>query len=132
MSLTVQAPGSAINGYAAGNVEENKKGVSEKGTVFAGNLKAGAAGSAIDEKRQNARNQAMKLIHDAWKNDDKAVQSREDMKKRKDEKLSELHEYDARLKEIEDKKRRFRKSMVLTRILRSREIWNFWKNTRTM
>ena len=33
MSLTVQAPGSAINGYAAGNVEENKKGVSEKGTV---------------------------------------------------------------------------------------------------
>ena len=84
MSLTVQAPGSAVNGYAAGNVEENKKGVSEKGTVFAGNLKAGAAGSAIDEKRQNARNQAMKLIHDAWKNDDKAVQSREDMKKRKD------------------------------------------------
>ena len=106
MSLTVQAPGSAINGYAAGNVEENKKGVSEKGTVFAGNLKAGAAGSAIDEKRQNARNQAMKLIHDARTNDDKAVQSRDDMKKRKDEKLSELHEYDARLKEIEDKKKK--------------------------
>ena len=39
-------------------------------------------------------------------NDDKAVQSREDMKKRKDEKLSELHEYDARLKEIEDKKKK--------------------------
>ena len=38
MSLTIQAPHANMNGYEIGSDETRKNGVSDKGTVYAGDL----------------------------------------------------------------------------------------------
>ena len=38
MSLTIQAPHANMNGYEIGSDETRKNGVSDKGTIYAGDL----------------------------------------------------------------------------------------------
>lgn len=107
MSLKIQALHSGKDGYFVGNLEEGKNGVSENGNIYAGNLKIKSnIENAIDQKRQNARNQAMRLIRDAWTGDEKALQNLDEMNQSKAESLSKMHEYEAGLKEIEENKKK--------------------------
>ena len=63
MSLTIQAPHANMNGYEIGNDETRKNGVSDKGTIYAGDLQfAQTTGNAVSDKKQSAQKQAMKLI----------------------------------------------------------------------
>jgi hypothetical protein len=63
MSLTIQAPHANMNAYEIGDDETRKNKVSDKGTIYAGDLQfAQTTGNAAGDKKQSARKQAMKLI----------------------------------------------------------------------
>ena len=97
MSLTIQAPHANMNGYEIGSDETRKNGVSDKGTVYAGDL-------------QFAQKQAMKLIRDAWDSDNKAVSQRDQMAQQKEEKLKEVRACDEELKQVRESKEIARQS----------------------
>lgn len=111
MSLTIQAPHANMNGYEIGNDETRKNGVSDKGTIYAGDLQfAQTTGNAVTDKKQSAQKQAMKLIRDAWNSDNKAVSQRDQMAQQKEEKLKEVRECDEELKQIRESKEIVRQS----------------------
>ena len=90
MSLTIQAPHANMNAYEIGDDETRKNKVSDKGTIYAGDLQfAQTTGNAASDKKQSARKQAMKLIRDAWDSDNKAVSQRDQIAQQKEEKLKE-------------------------------------------
>ena len=65
MSLTIQAPHANMNAYEIGDDETRKNKVSDKGTIYAGDLQfAQTTGNAASDKKQSARKQAMKLIRE--------------------------------------------------------------------
>jgi hypothetical protein len=91
MSLTIQAPHANMNAYEIGDDETRKNKVSDKGTIYAGDLQfAQTTGNAASDKKQSARKQAMKLIRDAWDSDNKAVSQRDQIAQQKEEKWEEL------------------------------------------
>ena len=93
MSLTIQAPHANMNAYEIGDDETRKNKVSDKGTIYAGDLQfAQTTGNAASDKKQSARKQAMKLIRDAWDSDNKAVSQRDQMAQQKEEKRKEVRE----------------------------------------
>ena len=97
MSLTIQAPHANMNGYEIGNDETRKNGVSDKGTIYAGDLQfAQTTGNAV--------------IRDAWNSDNKAVSQRDQMAQQKEEKLKEVRECDEELKQIRESKEIVRQS----------------------
>ena len=111
MSLTIQAPHANMNGYEIGNDETRKNGVSDKGTIYAGDLQfAQTTGNAVSDKKQSAQKQAMKLIRDAWDSDNKAVSQRDQMAQQKEEKLKEVRECNEELKQIRESKEIARQS----------------------
>lgn len=86
MSLTIQAPHANMNAYEIGDDETRKNKVSDKGTIYAGDLQfAQTTGNAASDKKQSARKQAMKLIRDAWDSDNKAVSQRDQIAQQKEE-----------------------------------------------
>ena len=71
MSLTIQAPHANMNAYEIGDDETRKNKVSDKGTIYAGDLKfAQTTGNAASDQQQRARTQARRLIRDEWDSDD--------------------------------------------------------------
>ena len=105
MSLTIQAPHATINGYDMQSNTQRRNGISDKGTVYAGDLQfAQTTGNAVSDKKQSAQKQAMKLIRDAWDSDNKAVQKREGLAESKAENLKEIRECDKELKAISESK----------------------------
>ena len=99
MSLTIQAPHANMNAYEIGDDETCKNKVSDKGTIYAGDLQfAQTTGNAASDKKQSARKQAMKLIRDAWDSDNKAVSQRDQIAQQKEEKLKEVRECNEELK----------------------------------
>ena len=101
MSLTIQAPHANMNAYEIGDDETRKNKVSDKGTIYAGDLQfAQTTGNAASDKKQSARKQAMKLIRDAWDSDNKAVSQRDQIAQQKEEKLKEVRECNEELKQI--------------------------------
>ena len=110
MSLTIRAPHDTINGYNMNSTETRKNGLSDKGTIYAADLQlAQNTDNAVSQKKQAAQKQAMKLIRDAWSNDNKAVDAREQMAQLKQDKLKEVRECDEELKQIEESKEIMRK-----------------------
>ena len=80
MSITIKMnqdnTGIQMSGTTAGrNKTQDTK---TRSTVFAGDLMLGQ-GNQIEQKKQTARRQAMKLITDAWGRDELASQSIKDM-----------------------------------------------------
>ena len=75
-------------------------------SVFAGDLEVGSKNtdSIIAQKRGFAQKQAMKLIGNAWDNDTRTAQGISDMEKKKSDKLSELQEFNSKMKDIENSK----------------------------
>ena len=105
MSLTIQAPHANMNAYEIGDDETCKNKVSDKGTIYAGDLQfAQTTGNAASDKKQSARKQAMKLIRDAWDSDNKAVSQRDQIAQQKEEKLKEVRECNKELKQIRESK----------------------------
>lgn len=111
MSLTIQAPHANMNGYEIGSDETRKNGVSDKGTVYAGDLQfAQSTNNAVNDKKQSAQKQAMKLIRDAWDSDNKAVSQRDQIAQQKEEKRKEVRECNEELKQIRESKEIARQS----------------------
>lgn len=63
----------------------------------------------IDNKRKNARNQAMKLINDAWNRDDGLVKNIQDLNDNKANQVAKKQELLAQMKRIDDTKEALRK-----------------------
>ena len=52
MSLTIQAPHANMNGYEIGSDETRKNGVSDKGTIYAGDLQfAQSTNNAVNDQK---------------------------------------------------------------------------------
>lgn len=76
-------------------------------TLFAGNItgKGSDLESRIQQKRDQARKQAMKLINDAWDADKKAADGIDALNKDKQEQLDKLSEYKQSLKDVNEREK---------------------------
>lgn len=76
-------------------------------TLFAGNItgKGSDLESRIQQKRDQARKQAMKLINDAWDADKKAADGIDALNKDKQEQLDKLNEYKQSLKDVNEREK---------------------------
>lgn len=76
-------------------------------TLFAGNItgKGSQLESRIQQKRDQARKQAMKLINDAWDADKKAADGIDALNKDKQEQLDKLNEYKQSLKDVNEREK---------------------------
>ncbi len=94
MSLSIRVGHGEQNSYVNLNTtNEDQKNKNNGNTIFTGNLgQTLGTNSVIQQKRQDAQKQAMKLIGDAWNKDQKAVSNIEDMNQQKTDKLSEIQE----------------------------------------
>lgn len=74
-------------------------------TVFAGNVgkNLGQKG-IIEQKREKAQNQAMRLIRNAWGRDQKAAEAIDDMRVEKEERLAKVNELRSLISDIEAEK----------------------------
>ena len=82
MSLTIRAnQGNAIAADNAGiKKNESAEQIKKRNVVDARTLMIGnTTDEKIDQKKNSVRNQAMKLIRDAWKSDNDSVDSRKEM-----------------------------------------------------
>lgn len=108
MSISIRVNWKEGNSSAAFN--ENSK-VNKNGnqkSIFAGNLMAKDTDGLVDQKRNFAKKQAMKLISDAWDRDGKTAQNVQDMKSEHTQKIAELIDFKSKLKDIEKDKEAFR------------------------
>ncbi len=94
MSLSIRVNhGDEHNSVKLNTTKEDHKNENNGNTIFTGNLgqKFGTS-SLIQQKKQDAQKQAMKLVGDAWSKDQKAVSNIDDMHQQKADKLSEMQE----------------------------------------
>lgn len=93
MSRIQDISNSPVQNLINPNQDTKTESVSRKETnnVFGGDLKLGT-NDLIDEKRENAKKQAMGLISSAWSKDNRAAKKIEDMKQLRLDKLDEARE----------------------------------------
>lgn len=106
MSITIKMnqdnTGIQMSGITAGrNKTQDTK---TRSTVFAGDLMLGQ-GNQIEQKKQTARRQAMKLITDAWGRDELASQSIKDMEQQKADYVEQMQEAKEHEKTFEKSKK---------------------------
>ena len=106
MSITIKTnqdnTGIQMSGTTAGrNKTQDTK---TRSTVFAGDLMLGQ-GNQIEQKKQTARRQAMKLITDAWGRDELASQSIKDMEQQKADYVEQMQEAKEHEKTFEKSKK---------------------------
>jgi len=107
MSVTVRAVHSDDNtfGVYRDTADENKN-LKNRKTVFAGNLNMPSTTSQlVEQKRNQARKQAMKLINDAWGRDNKTTDNIQGMSDDKSAQVDKLGELNSKLKNINDNKK---------------------------
>lgn len=105
MSLTIRAMQNGTNAAGPVTNETQKQTSGNRKSVFAGDLGLNSGtDSIVEQKRQYARKQAMKLVRDAWGKEEKASQDIEDMQSLKNDKVSEMQESQTRINEIEEAK----------------------------
>lgn len=108
MSLTVKAAHNGVNGVgmalnAVGPGQESGKGKS----IFAGELMVPSkTDNLVEEKRQSAKKQAMKLIGDAWGKDQKLLKKIDDKWNLWEDKMSQIKDSGNRISDIEEAKAR--------------------------
>ncbi len=109
MSVTVRAVRSDDNtfGVYQTTADENKnKNLKNSKTIFAGNLNMPSTTSElVEQKRNQARKQAMKLINDAWGRDSKVTDNIQSMSDDKSAQIDKLGELNDKLKNINDNKK---------------------------
>lgn len=113
MSITIKMnqdnTGIQMSGTTAGrNKTQDTK---TRSTVFAGDLMLGQ-GNQIEQKKQTARRQAMKLITDAWGRDELAFQSIKDMEQQKADYVEQMRKPKSMRKPLKRAKRSFRSNTV--------------------
>lgn len=106
MSITIKMnqdnTGIQMSGTTAGrNKTQDTK---TRSTVFAGDLML-EQGNQIEQKKQTARRQAMKLITDAWGRDELASQSIKDMEQQKADYVEQMQEAKEHEKTFEKSKK---------------------------
>lgn len=106
MSLTINAStGSTMSGTNSKITETNRK----NGIFDGRNLSIRRQEDTyINNRRKAARNQAMKLISDAWKRDDKLIANIQDLNQEKAEQAAKKIELQNRMNDIEKSKEQIR------------------------
>lgn len=106
MSITIKInqdnTGIQMSGTTAG--QNKTQDTKTRSTVFAGDLMFGQ-GNQIEQKKQTARRQAMKLITDAWGRDELASQSIKDMEQQKADYVEQMQEAKEHEKTFEKSKK---------------------------
>ena len=106
MSITIKMnqdnTGIQMSGTTAGR--NKTQDTNTRSTVFAGDLMLGQ-GNQIEQKKQTARRQAMKLITDAWGRDELASQSIKDMEQQKADYVEQMQEAKEHEKTFEKSKK---------------------------
>ena len=108
MSLTIRAnQGNAIAADNAGiKKNESAEQIKKRNVVDARTLMIGnTTDEKIDQKKNSVRNQAMKLIRDAWKSDNDSVDSRKEMEDARAQALEEARDYESKANDIEKQKK---------------------------
>lgn len=92
---------------AAAQKAAEKKGHQDvvKSVNAGGFLRKNDTQSQIEARRNNAKKQALKVVSDAWKSDNKSADSIADMEGLKQSKVSEMNEIRAKMKDIENTKK---------------------------
>lgn len=106
MNLSIRTASGDQNSFAKLNItNEGQKNKSNEKTIFVGNLRQNfGTKSLIEQKQEDAQKQVMKLIGDAWSKDQKVASNIEDMKQQKIDKMTEIQEYQSRIKDIKENK----------------------------
>lgn len=93
----------------ADKIEDKKKtsGKIKSKTIDARDLNLGQS-DALKEKRNRARKQAMKLINDAWRRDEKAAKGISDMQDQQSAISDKIHDLKLKVRDIDDKKEALR------------------------
>ena len=108
MSLTIRAnQGNAIAADNAGiKKNESAEQIKKRNVVDARTLMIGnTTDEKINQKKNSVRNQAMKLIRDAWKSDNDSVDSRKEMEDARAQALEEARDYESKANDIEKQKK---------------------------
>ena len=108
MSLTIRAnQGNAIAADNAGiKKNESAEQIKKRNVVDARTLMIGnTTDEKINQKKNSVRNQAMKLIRDAWKSDNDSVDSRKEMEDARAQALEEVRDYESKANDIEKQKK---------------------------
>lgn len=106
MSITIRMAqdNSSIFGVPSLN-DCNSQDMNKRKTIFAGNLMPSDMSELVEQKRSQARKQAMKLINDAWGRDNKASDNIKSMDDEKSDQVKKLGELNGILKSINDNKK---------------------------
>lgn len=106
MSIAIRANQSGVD-HAVAQKAAEKKGHQDvvKSVNAGGFLRKNDTQSQIEARRNNAKKQALKVVSDAWKSDNKSAGSIADMEGLKQSKVSEMNEIRAKMKDIENTKK---------------------------
>ncbi|MCI9083740.1 MAG: hypothetical protein HFI70_16045 [Lachnospiraceae bacterium] len=110
MSLTVRAEQNGRNGL---EMTANTVGVKQRGengkSVFAGTLMVPSqTDSLVEQKRQSAKNQAKKLVNEAWGKDQKLLQKIDEKWGLWEDKMSQIKKSEGIISDIEEAKARLK------------------------
>ncbi len=108
MSITVKAAQDGVNsvGMASGAVGL-RQGEGKGKSIFAGTaMVPSQTDSLVEDKRQDARKQAMRLVGDAWGKDQKLVRRIDDKWKAWENKMTQIKDSKTRISDIEEAKAR--------------------------
>ncbi|MBQ8923510.1 MAG: hypothetical protein IJ053_01830 [Lachnospiraceae bacterium] len=93
------------------NALVDKAGNKDNKTIFAGNLNAiSNTQSLVEEKRNQAKKQAMKVIGDAWDKDNKVSADIQKKLDKIDSRKSEINDYESKIRDLEDNKKELQES----------------------
>ncbi len=108
MSLTIRVYTGEAGNFAAEDVQNGK---ADAKTIDARSLKLNAMPhSAVEEKRNSAKRQAMKLISDAWGRDEKVSRNIQNMRDEKRTRIDELGELEAVTGKLKEEKEMYKEA----------------------
>ncbi len=115
MSLTIKVPQGGINGAGIATDSVGIKQSGEKGkSVFAGTLMVPSQTDLmVEEKRQSAQKQAMKLVSDAWGKDQKLLKRIDDKWKQWEDKLAQIKKSEGIISDVEEVKTRLKEQYAI-------------------
>ncbi|MEY8389960.1 hypothetical protein AALA98_01090 [Lachnospiraceae bacterium 45-W7] len=115
MSLSIKVPQGGMNGAGIATDAVGVQQRGEKGkSVFAGTLMVPSQTDLmVEEKRQSAQKQAMKLVSDAWGKDQKLLQKIDDKWKQWDDKLAQIKKSQGIISDVEEVKARLQEQYAI-------------------
>lgn len=106
VAIRINQENRGMNGFTVNNEQSKSETVKESNAFFAGNLTLGQEkDSLIEQKKQEARRQAMKLIKAACGRDEKMSQNIRELEQQKVDKAVKLCENQEYMKDFEQRKK---------------------------